>query len=216
MREPSVPSGMPILSAGRHRNARRGACFMEFASYLAGERWSDHPQCTHPQVASLARDVNDLVSDEHRNDLAPLIHRVVGLRSDDPHLSVVIAVRAAHAAMPIASMDRQRAIALAVLALIERAPVPQLASLVKEALQFAPDAAQWARANARLLQVGANTIEQRASAIIHCATVGIALACVDDADARLTALLEQAVADAERYLSLAPHTVTPEPALVPV
>jgi len=189
---------------------------MEFASYLAGERWSDHPQCTHPQVASLARDVNDLVSDEHRNDLAPLIHRVVGLRSDDPYLSVVIAVRAAHAAMPIASMDRQRAIASAVLALIERAPVPQLASLVKEALQFAPDAAQWARANARLMQVGANTIEQRASAIIHCATVGIALACVDDADARLTALLEQAVVDAERYLSLAPHTVTPEPALVPV
>lgn len=216
MRGPTVPSGIPLLSAGRHRNARRGACFMEFASYLAGERWSDHPQCTHPQLASLARDVNDLVSDEHRDGLAPMIHRVVGLRSDDPHLSVVIAVRAAHAAMPIASMDRQRAIASAVLALIERAPVPQLASLVKEALQFAPDAAQWARANARLMQVGANTIEQRASAIIHCATVGIALACVDDADARLTALLEQAVADAERYLSLAPHTVTPEPALVPV
>jgi len=189
---------------------------MEFASYLAGERWSDHPQCTHPQLASLARDVNDLVSDEHRDGLAPMIHRVVGLRSDDPHLSAVIAVRAAHAALPIASMDRQRAIALALLALVERAPVPQFASLVKEALQFAPDAAQWARANARLLQVGANTVEQRASAIIHCATVGIALACVDDADARLTALLEQAVADAERYLSLAPHTVTPEPALVPV
>ena len=189
---------------------------MEFASYLAGERWSDHPQCTHPHIASLARDVNDLVSDEHRNDLAPLIHRVVGLRSDDPHLSVVIAVRAAHAAIPVASMDRQRAIAFGVLALIERAPVPQLASLVKEVLQFAPDAAQWARANARLVQVGANTIEQRASAIIHCATVGIALACVDDADARLTALLEQAVADAERYLSLAPHAATPEPARVPV
>jgi len=28
---------------------------MEFASYLAGERWSDHPACTHPLLAVLAR-----------------------------------------------------------------------------------------------------------------------------------------------------------------
>ena len=42
----TVPDVMPHLSAGRHRNPRRGACFMEFASYLAGERWSDHPACT--------------------------------------------------------------------------------------------------------------------------------------------------------------------------
>ena len=32
---------------------------MEMASYLAGERWSDHPKCTHPLVASVARMVND-------------------------------------------------------------------------------------------------------------------------------------------------------------
>ena len=31
------PDVMPILSPGRHRSPRRGACFMEFASYLAGE-----------------------------------------------------------------------------------------------------------------------------------------------------------------------------------
>ncbi|WP_344829386.1 hypothetical protein [Nonomuraea dietziae] len=42
---------MPILSRGRHRNPRKGACFMELASYLAGERWSDHPACTHPLLA---------------------------------------------------------------------------------------------------------------------------------------------------------------------
>ncbi|MCY7412423.1 MAG: hypothetical protein LH471_05210 [Salinibacterium sp.] len=185
---------------------------MEFASYLAGERWSDHPECTHPQVASLARDVNDLVSDEYRNGLAPLIHRVVGLRSDDPHLSVVIAVRAAHAALPIASMDRQRAIAAALLALVEQVPVPRFATLIDEALEFAPDAAQWARRNRGRMNLGTISIEERASAIIHCATVGIALACVDDADSRLTALLEQAIGDAE--LLLAPHAVKTEPTLV--
>ena len=43
-----VPDLVPILSRGKHRNPRKGACFMEMASYLAGERWSDHPRCTHP------------------------------------------------------------------------------------------------------------------------------------------------------------------------
>ena len=42
--------------AGRHRNPRKGACFMEMASFLAGERWSDHPQCTHPPRRDGARD----------------------------------------------------------------------------------------------------------------------------------------------------------------
>ena len=57
------PDVLPILSRGKHRNPRRGACFMELASYLAGESWSDHPSCTHPLLASLARDVNDHVGD---------------------------------------------------------------------------------------------------------------------------------------------------------
>ncbi len=35
---------------------------MELASYLAGERWSDHPACTHPLLAAVARDVNDYTS----------------------------------------------------------------------------------------------------------------------------------------------------------
>ena len=42
---------VPVLSRGKHRNPRKGACFMEFASYLAGEPWSDHPACTHPLLA---------------------------------------------------------------------------------------------------------------------------------------------------------------------
>jgi hypothetical protein len=36
------PDLFPILSPGKHRNPRTGACFMELASLLAGERWSDH------------------------------------------------------------------------------------------------------------------------------------------------------------------------------
>ena len=68
-----LPDLVPVLSRGKHRNPRKGACFMELASYLAGERWSDHPRCTHPLLAALARGVNDLTSDAGRAKLAELI-----------------------------------------------------------------------------------------------------------------------------------------------
>src|SRR5918994_395653 len=45
------PVALPILSRGKHRSPRKGACFMEFASLVAGERWSDHPACTHRVLA---------------------------------------------------------------------------------------------------------------------------------------------------------------------
>jgi hypothetical protein len=62
---------------------------MEFASYLAGERWSDHPACTHGTLAHLARLVNDLTSNTARARLTPLIPTVIGLTSDDPLLDVL-------------------------------------------------------------------------------------------------------------------------------
>jgi hypothetical protein len=58
-----LPSLLPTLSRGKHRTPRAGACFMEFASLLAGEAWSDHPACTHPLLAAVARHVNDHTSD---------------------------------------------------------------------------------------------------------------------------------------------------------
>ena len=66
----NTPNLMPVLSTGRHRNPRKGACFMEMASYLAGERWSDHPSCTHPLLAAVAREVNDHLSDRARHRIA--------------------------------------------------------------------------------------------------------------------------------------------------
>ena len=75
-----VPDGLPVLSRGKHRSARKGACFMEMASVLANEPWSDHPRCTHPLLAHLARLVNDYTSDDNRSELAVMIPSVVGLR----------------------------------------------------------------------------------------------------------------------------------------
>jgi hypothetical protein len=67
---------------------------MEMASYLAGERWSDHPACTHPLLAGMARLVNDTLSDRLRPQLIPLIPSVIGLTSDDLRVDAAIAVAA--------------------------------------------------------------------------------------------------------------------------
>src|SRR4051794_35999841 len=92
----AAPDGVPVLSRGKHRSPRRGACFMEFASFLAGEPWSDHPPCTHPLLAQVARQVNDLIGDEGRQELVPLIPLVVGRRGNDrTWLTLPVAVAAA-------------------------------------------------------------------------------------------------------------------------
>ena len=111
----TAPELMPVLSRGKHHNPRRGACFMEMASFLAGERWSDHPACTHPLLAHLARLVNDSVTDQWRTRLTPLIPSVIGLTSDDVHVDAAIALRSALAALPIAAEPRQHVLATAVI-----------------------------------------------------------------------------------------------------
>ncbi|MFP5220388.1 MAG: hypothetical protein ACLGIG_11780 [Actinomycetes bacterium] len=145
----SVPDVLPVLSRGKHRSARRGACFMELASYLAGERWSDHPACTHPLLAEVARNVNDRISDGSRSSLALLIPDVVGLTTDDPRADARIALHCALTALPIAPAERQKAIAVGVLT-CERV-LEQLGDLdyatqvrIRRALEDAPHAAAWA------------------------------------------------------------------------
>ncbi len=110
-----LPQLLPVLSRGKHRNPRRGACFIELASFLAGERWSDHPGCAHPLLAALARQVNDRASDADRQRLAGLIPSVIGLTSDDPHLDALIALRCATTALPVVAAERQQVMAVAIL-----------------------------------------------------------------------------------------------------
>ena len=78
-RSPSaVPSGLPVLGAGAHRDARSGSCVMEYVSVLAGEPFSDRPRCTHPAVAALAWQVNDAVSHDVRQQLVLRAPDLVG------------------------------------------------------------------------------------------------------------------------------------------
>ncbi len=201
------PDVMPILSPGRHRSPRRGACFMEFASYLAGERWSDHPECTHRTLALLARMVNDRTSEAGRARLTPLIPMVIGLTSVDPLLDVLLAARAASAALPIAAEERQRSlavglrVALKVLADRDDVPAPELRELGKAALRAAPAADAWAERFIDEVGPGrAGMTVRQCSALVTSAVDGIARACVMDSDDHLVALLTAAVSDTARFV----------------
>ena len=199
---------MPILSPGRHRSPRRGACFMEFASYLAGERWSDHPACTHGTLAHLARMVNDRTSEAGRARLTPLIPAVVGLTSDDPLLDVLLAVRAAHAALPVAAEERQRSqavgvrVALTVLAERDDELAAESRELAEAGLRAAPAADAWAIRVIEEVGPGRRpgmTVRQCRD-IVTGAVDGIAQACVGDPDDRLVVLLTDAVSDTVRFV----------------
>lgn len=153
-----IPDSLPVLGPGAHRRRSDGGCFMEWASLLAGERWSDHPRCTHPLLAHLARAVNDTVADAARQRLAPLIPAVIGLRSDAVRWDLEIALLVTRRALEVAA-DRDTAQTLAAglltvdraLATVDGRSADALRPSTAAALQAVPDAADWAeRWTARL------------------------------------------------------------------
>ncbi len=203
----NIPALMPRLSPGAHRSPRRGACFMEFASYLAGERWSDHPSCTDPVLASLARGVNDNLSDERRDEIIGEIPRVIGLRGDDSVVGLVVALRAAIAALPVASMDRQRSLALGILAMrpalaARGVELPRLGELADGALADVPDAMAWATRYLAAQTSKSRDLHRTAAEVVtRIATTGIASACIDDPDGLLIATLTDAIDEVQALLS---------------
>lgn len=203
----TTPEFLPVLSRGKHRNARRGACFMEMASLLAGERWSDHPACTHPLLANLARFVNDGVTDPLRSRLIPLIPSVIGLVSDDVRVDATIALRSALAALPIAAAPRQHVLATAVLecervlAELDGRDLDSLSAQSLETLDQVPDAAAWARSFSGRKHASHRTFRaQTAPHILSLAVEGIALACARDVEQRLIDLLAAAIADCQALI----------------
>jgi len=66
------------LSRGRHRTPEDGACVMELASLLAGERFSDYPDSVCPLIGAFLRTYNDCVGDDRRDDLYACAATVVG------------------------------------------------------------------------------------------------------------------------------------------
>jgi hypothetical protein len=198
----AVPDALPILSRGKHRSPKKGACFMELASYLAGERWSDHPGCTHPLLATMARLVNDFTSDSARPRLAQLIPSVIGLTSDDLRVDATIALRAARTALPVASAERQRVLAVAILTsertLAELAgrPLDELSEESQRALDEVPHAARWAGRFTRGMRISPKGFRRHAGpSAVRCAVQGIARACIPDPDAMMFDLLDRTIDD---------------------
>ncbi|GAA4713258.1 hypothetical protein [Phytohabitans rumicis] len=206
--EAHLPELVPVLSRGKHRNPRKGACFMEMASFLAGERWSDHPACTHPLLASLARLVNDHTSDAGRQRLAPMIPSVIGLTSDDVRVDARIALRAAATALPVVSAELQNAMAVSllscnrVLAQLDGRPPGSLDETSREALLRAPLAARWAYRFTHDVSVSRRMFQRHgAPRTVEFAVPGIARACVVDPDEALRQLLAGAIADVEATIN---------------
>jgi hypothetical protein len=173
---------------------------MELASYLAGERWSDHPACTHPLLAAVAREVNDYTSNAGRARLAGLVPSVIGLRGDDLHLDARIALHCATMALPVVAADRQRVMAVSVLACervlaaLDGRPDDRLEEESRRALAQVPHAAQWARGFTRGSAVSPKAFRRHsAPAIVHAAVQGIALACTPQPDEMLRDLLVGAI-----------------------
>ena len=197
-----LPELVPQLKRGKHRNPRKGACFMELASYLAGERWSDRPRCTHPLLAEAARLVNDLSSDSARPTLARLIPKVIGVTTPDARMDARIALRCAQAALPVASATRQPALATAVLmaervlAELEGRPRGSLSASSRWALEQVPLAAADAQRRLAVDNFSVRHYQRHAApATVRCAVRGIAAACVPDADRRLYRLLSDVIED---------------------
>lgn len=207
MAEFGAPDLVPVLSRGKHRNPRKGACFMELASYLAGERWSDHPACTHPLLAGLARLVNDHTSDEARPLLAGHIPSVIGLTSEDRRIDALIALRCATVALPVVAAERQRVLAVSILA-AQRALADLSGGLDeayrmqgRQALAQVPHAAQWAeRFAARIRTATTPFLRYGAPSAVRHAVEGIARACVPDPDALLRDLLVAVIEDCARVV----------------
>jgi hypothetical protein len=197
-----VPEMVPILSRGKHRSPSKGACFMELASFMAGERWSDHPACTHQLLASLARLVNDHTSDPGRHRLAGLIPSVIGLTSPDPKVDVVVALRSAAMALPVSAEERQRAMAVAIIVandlldqLGERPP-DDLAERSGWALAQVPLAAQWAERFVKHSSTSVTAFRKRgAPSIVRHAVDGVAHTCAGDPDVLLYNMLVAAIDD---------------------
>lgn len=193
---------MPVLSKGRHRNPRRGACFMELASYLAGERWSDHPACTHPLLAALARLVNDNTSDEGRSGLVRLVPSIIGLTGDDLRIDAAIALRCATTALPVAAAERQLALAVSILAAeemlsrLDGRPSGTLSERSREAMEQVPLAAAQARRFSRAARITDKGFRRYAAPnAVQLAVVGIVQACITEHDELLHALLADAIDD---------------------
>ena len=76
-------ASVTALYSGSHDPDPDGQmCAMEAVAFVAGEPWSDHPQCASPVLGAFMRAWNDGLPDAERTALLlPLVPRLVGTRA---------------------------------------------------------------------------------------------------------------------------------------
>lgn len=213
-----VPDGLPVLSRGKHRTPRSGACFMEMASLLAGEKWTDQPQCTHPLLAGLARLVNDSISDAGRRELVEYIPSVVGVQGGGLGWEVSLVAAVSVEAILDVPEERQRALAAGLLRCEELAVALGPDEVIgvdgmRRALADVPGALAWSRAFLRPGPITANQFRKNtAPTMIRCSVLGISTGAAPDRDARLCDLLRVGIETAKQVPA---GTRSPEPGRLP-
>lgn len=72
---------LTLERGSHHPNGR--FCVMEAVAYVAGEPWSDAPECCSPVIGAFLRRWNDDLDDAGRQILKPYVPRLVGTRGSD-------------------------------------------------------------------------------------------------------------------------------------
>ena len=72
---------LDLLAGGHEPDSK--FCVMEAVAYVAGEPWSDSPECVSPVIAAFLRSWNDSLDDTDRQMLKPLIPKVIGSRTTE-------------------------------------------------------------------------------------------------------------------------------------
>jgi hypothetical protein len=211
----TMPTALPILAAGRHRSPRHGACLMEYASVLAGERFSDAPRCTDPVLAAVARAVNDYSSDAARQRIAPFAGDLTTAHGGGDEVQRAIVRRCLLTALRYADGTRRQVLLVAVLGLdraargATRGWDDSMLSLDTELALLRCDRG-FADAAAYVAPLSVTTREhaRRASAVsveMAVATIAESAGSASAADDALFQLFQDCLADYGRALAAAGH-----------
>lgn len=205
-----IPDALPFLSPGRHRRRRHGVCLMEYTSIIAGERFSDHPPCTDPALAAVARAVNDYSSERARQRLAELASDLSVARRTDPGVGYAVARRCLLTALPYAHQPRRRVLIVGLLGLdrasrdLSRGWRPDFVDVDTE-LGLMPYALELEEASAflRAQRVSPRDYVRRGLPLAIETAIATVADEAPDADDVLRALLDDCVDDVRRAATVA-------------
>jgi hypothetical protein len=74
---------MITLTEGAHASPEDGVCLLEAVAVFAGGEFTDSPDCVSPVLAAYGRELNDMLPDKQRQQLIPLIPKLIGTVDDE-------------------------------------------------------------------------------------------------------------------------------------